>query len=519
MTNANRESAWGRAGRGAGGRSSYERLEEEWCRLRERYLPLAHARSIWRFSRESDPSDAEQGWKLHIPATVLTAGRVLEAVGPALGRLGVLFKAPATLFELNKINSGLHYGYSQVGKFITVYPRTEEEAVRLARRLHRLTRGFPAPDVPFDMRFRPDSCVHYRYGSFKILEIENPDGTRTLAMRGENGELVPDRRDSESAGPPWVSDPFAPKRPKSGGGAAALTPLKTRFRVFAALAQRGKGGVYKAVDIGSSPPRLCVVKEGRRHGEVWWDGRDGHSRVRHEWRVLSELRAAGVSVPRPYKSFRAGKNFYVAVEYVEGMDFNDWLTRRRRRLPVARALRYGLRLAELISKIHAAGWVWRDCKPRNLILTPGGELRPLDFEGACRVNRPDPSPWSTRSYAPPECTREFKGESRLPEDLYALGAVLYLLLSGVVPGAEARFPLERLRRNVPAYACELVEELLCEDPARRPAASEVGRRLAAALSPRASGGGLKGSSRCGARGHGSAGLSGGRRRTARSSET
>jgi hypothetical protein len=470
----------GERGVGRGGDRSYKRLEEEWGRVRERYLPLAPAASIWRFSRGPLPADAEQGWKLHISATVLTASRTLEAVGPALGRRGVLFKAPATLLELNKINSGLHYGYSQVGKFITVYPRTEEEAVLLARRLHRLTHGFAAPSVPFDSRFRPDSCVYYRYGSFKILEIENADGTRTLAMRDQSGELVPDRRDSDVACPPWVSDTLAPKRPAKG--VAAVTLLKTRFRAFAALSQRGKGGVYKAVDVGVTPQRLCVLKEGRRHGEVWWDGRDGYSRVRHEWRVLSELRAAGINVPRPYKSFRAEKNFYLAVECVEGTDFDDWLTSKRKRLPVAHALRHGVQLAELVAKIHAAGWVWRDCKPRNLMLTRGGELRPLDFEGACRVDRPDPSPWSTRSYAPPECVLEFKGQSRLPEDLYSLGAMLYLLLSGVVPGAQSCFPLRRLRRNVPAAVCELVGALLRDDPARRPVASEVARRLGEVLS-------------------------------------
>jgi hypothetical protein len=479
VTNVKRERARGRGSRGGVGLSSYERLEEEWGALCERHLPLAATGSIWRFSRGALPDDAEQGWKLHLSATVLTAGRVLAAVGPALGRRNVLFKAPATLLELNKINSGIHYGYSQVGKFLTVYPRTEEEAVLLARRLHGLTCGFAAPAVPFDQRFRPDSCVHYRYGSFKLLEIKNPDGTRTLAMRGERGELIPDRRDSGAAGPSWVSDPFAPKRPSNG---PVVTPLKTRFRVFAALSQRGKGGVYRAVDIGVTPPRLCIVKEGRRHGEVWWDGRDGYARARHEWRVLSELRAAGVNVPRPYKSFRAEKNFYVAVEYVEGVDFDDWLTRRKKRLPVAHALRYGVRLAELMAEIHAAGWVWRDCKPRNLILTRAGELMPLDFEGACRVDRPDPSPWSTRSYAPPECLRKFAGESRLPEDLYALGAMLYLLLSGVVPAARPRPSLGALRRNVPADVCGLVEELLVEDPARRPRASEVARRLKAVLS-------------------------------------
>ena len=38
--------------------------------------------------------------------------------------------------------------------------------------------------------------------------------------------------------------------------------------------QRGKGGVYQALDLNVNPPRLCLIKEGRKHGELTWDGRD-----------------------------------------------------------------------------------------------------------------------------------------------------------------------------------------------------------------------------------------------------
>jgi hypothetical protein len=460
--------------------SAYGPLEDEWKRLCEQYLPVASDVSIWRFSRESSGGGPEQGWKLHLSATVLTASRMLKAAAPVLHSKGLLFKAPATLFELNKINSGLHYGYSQVGKFLTIYPRTTKEAILLARRLHRLTYGLAAPSIPFDLKFQPDSCVHYRYGSFKLLEISNPDGTRTFALRNPQGELVPDLRDAETAKPHWVSDPFALKQ-QSPATSGSQTLLRTRFRVFAALSQRGKGGVYQALDLKSTPLRLCVLKEGRRYGEVCWDGRDGYARVRQEERVLSALSAAGVNVPRVYSSFRAEKNFYLAIEFIEGCNFNRWLSRRQRKLSMERALGYGVQLSEIISKIHAAGWVWRDCKPGNLILTSGGELRPLDFEGACPVNHPDASPWNTPFYEPPECSREFCGQSRLPEDLYALGAVLYLLIAGRVPDIQSRITVEKLRRKVPVRVCRLIEELLDDDPVQRPAAATVVRRLKSAL--------------------------------------
>lgn len=449
-----------------------------WAALCERHLPVRPAGSIWRYSRGPLPGDPEQGWKLHLPATVLTAGRVLRAVAPLLGDREVLYKAPVSLQELDKLNSGLFYGYSQVGKFITVYPRTEAEAVLLAEQLHGLTREMRAPAVPFDRRYRPDGCVYYRYGAFKPLEAKGCDGEAVYAIRDLEGNLVPDVRDSASD-PEWVADPFQGPAPPAAT-TSTPTPLQTTFKAFRALAQRGRGGVYQALDLSQHRPRLCVLKEGRRDGETGWDGRDGAWRVRHEGRVLEALGEAGVGVPRLYASFRVERNHYIAVELIEGESLNDRLSRRRRRLPVASALRWGAELARLVARIHAAGWVWRDCKPGNVIITKSGELRPLDFEGACPIERSDPLPWGTRAFMPPEGDEVFRGQSRLPEDLYALGAVVHFLLSGRTPDASAPSPV-KARRNVPEGASRIVAELLGSDPALRPAAADVARRLDEAL--------------------------------------
>lgn len=437
--------------------------------------------SIWRFSRGLLPGEPEQGWKLHVPATVLTAVEVLRAVAPLLQGRGVLYKAPATLAELDKLNSGIHYGYSQVGKFLTVYPRNDEEAVLLARGLHRLTRGMEAPAVPFDLLYREGGCVYYRYGAFRLLEVEDLEGERTHAIRDPEGRLVPDRRDCATQ-PTWAADPFAVRRARRPAPTPA-SPLKTTYRAFSALAQRGRGGVYQALDLSSAPPRLCVLKEGRRAGEVSLDGRDGFWRVQHERRVLELLGRAGVEVPRLYDSFEAEGNYYVAVEFIAGESLDAWLWRRRRRLPTVSALRCGAALARLVARIHEAGWVWRDCKPGNVIVAGGGALRPLDFEGACRVESPDPLPWGTPAFAPPEGGEEFRGQSRLPEDLYALGAVVYFLLAGRTPDATARAPLSKMRRGVPADVLQVVDELLDLDPRRRPGALESARRLEGAAPP------------------------------------
>ena len=468
-------------------RTQYESLNARWAELCDRYLPSAVENSVWRYSREALPDDPAQGWKLHIPATVLTANQVLQTVAPFLSHHRALYKAPSSLRELDKLNSGIFYGYSQVGKFLTVYPRTNEEAVVLARRLHQLTRRMPAPSIPFDLKYRPGGCVYYRYGAFKTMEMGDADGRVTDAIRDPQGNLIPDVRDSTAAKPVWAVDPFTSRRGRAASRRVSIeSPLKTTYRAFRALAQRGRGGVYLALDLSMTPPRLCVLKEGRKDGEVSWDGRDGRWRVRHEESVLTSLRHSGINVPRVYASFEAEGNYYVAVEFIEGESLEKWLCRKKRRLSVARALRHGVEIARLVSRIHAAGWVWRDCKPGNIIIARGGELRALDFEGACPVERPDPLPWGTPCYTPPEVDARFRGQTRLPEDLYALGAIIHLLLAGYPPDSAPHQPLKGLRRNVPDCARAVLAELLDSDPERRPAAQAVARRLEAARSSLAS---------------------------------
>jgi len=456
------------------------RLEKRWQELCERYLPLSPQDSIWRYYHVPAPDEPTQGWKLHISATVLHAARVLGRIAPFLTARRVQFKAPRSLVEVSKLNSGLFYGYSQVGKIITVYPRTHDEAASLARQLHKMTRGTAGPPVPFDLRYGKVGNIYYRFGAFRHLEVEQPGGRRVPALRDGDGNLTPDVRTSESAKPDWVPDLFEGVRLR-GAKREARDGRPRPYRVLRALVQRGKGGVYQALDLSVSPPRLCLIKEGRKDGETNWDGRDGAWRVRNEERVIATLSARGVNAPRVYSSFELEGNYYLVTEFIAGESLHGLLLRRARRMSVAGVLRYGIQLSDIFSRIHAAGWVWRDCKPVNVLVTPDGSLRPIDFEGACPVDEPDPLFWGTPGFTPPE-VRVPHARTCAHDDLYALGAMLYLLLTGRVPETAGPPPVGRLRRNVPPTACEFIMRLLSRNAGERPSAESVGRELKAALS-------------------------------------
>src|SRR5204862_6110568 len=238
------------------------------------------------------------------------------------------YKAPLSLRELDELNRGLLYGYSQVGKFITIYPSTARDALLLAEKLHVLTSGVAAPGIPFDGRYRPGSCVYYRYGAFKPITDEEANASKFI--RDPQGELCRDLR--EAIKPEWAEDLFVEKHSETKP--SRPTPLQTTFRVFRALKQRGRGGVYQAIDTSGSPARLCILKEGRKHGEVDWKGRDGRWRIKHEVKVIGHLRRKGLQVPRVYASFAAGGNSYLIQEFIEGEDLARWLSRRKSRMSI-----------------------------------------------------------------------------------------------------------------------------------------------------------------------------------------
>nr|WP_282579967.1 protein kinase [Paenibacillus odorifer] len=347
---------------------------------------------------------------------------------------------------------------------MTVYPRNIKEALFLAEKLQLITEDYICPTVPFDNSFRGSRCIYYRYGSFS-LNIKNEDGTLVSAIRDKNGNLVPDKRESGSAVPNWLEDPFLEKTQNID---VQKFPSDSYIRAYEAISQRGKGGVFLAIDLSYAPARKCILKEGRKNGEVEWDGKDGHWRIQHEAVVLDELAKKEIKVAELYSTFEAASNYYIVTEFIEGVTLQSILNKK---LNIEDYLSYGYQISEIMYKIHEAGWVWRDCKPMNIIKSLEGCLRPIDFEGACRADASNEIPWGTPGYVPPEWLND--NISKVPEDLYALGVTLHQLISGHIPTTGQLKPLGKCRYNVPITIRNIVSQLLNPDPTKRPSAMSV----------------------------------------------
>jgi tRNA A-37 threonylcarbamoyl transferase component Bud32 len=382
----------------------------------------------WLFSRSARTDDPAQGWKIHVSATVLSAAEVFRRAEPILRRHRALFKVPRRLELLSSLNAGLSE-FSQIGKFLTIYPRSTSESLVLARELHRATRGLAGPRVPFDAPYRANSLVYYRYGAFRPSR-QKPAGL----IRGPNGRLLADKRGPGKAVPRWIDDPFHPSRrklPKTAG------PIGLDYFAYKAKMQRGKGGVYEAMDLSVFPVRVVIIKEGRRHGETDMEGKDGYERVRHEAKVLRKLGKLGLPVPNVFREFSQNGNRYIVLEQISGRPLIPATRMQPASISWRQAARILEQLGPILSRIHATGWVWRDCKPSH-ILVHRGQFRLIDFENACRLNEEKIAPWSSRNYLPkiiPTATQRMTGRG---EDDYALGVITFQFGTGKFPPASRR---------------------------------------------------------------------------------
>lgn len=128
----------------------------------------------------------EQGWKLHISAGVASFAAILEQALPILLAERAAFKVVASLRKLAQLNYA-EFGASQIGKFATIYPRDDEQAIRLAVALDQATRGLRGPAIPTDRPLTPGSLIYYRYGGFADRNLQTHAGQLLPAI------VAPDR--------------------------------------------------------------------------------------------------------------------------------------------------------------------------------------------------------------------------------------------------------------------------------------------------------------------------------------
>jgi serine/threonine protein kinase len=290
--------------------------------------------------------------------------------------------------------------------------------------------------------------------------------------------------------------PPAPQTPREGDLVAG------KYRVGQLLGAGGMGMVFAGRHEQLDQP---VAIKFVRNGAI--ADQEGAQRFMREARAAARLKSEHVARVLDVGTLDSGSP-YMVMELLEGVDLAALLTSSGP-LSVSDVADWVLQACEAIAEAHAAGIVHRDIKPENLFLarTVGGasHIKVLDFGISKSIDAVRAAGGLTRTqsvlgsplYMSPEQMRSSRNVDPRT-DVWALGVVLFELMSGVSPFEADTMPelclkvvsepprsLAELRPDVPAEMVEIVGRCLEKDPEKRFANAA---ELATALEPLVSAG-------------------------------
>ncbi|WP_432075746.1 serine/threonine-protein kinase [Streptomyces wuyuanensis] len=261
-----------------------------------------------------------------------------------------------------------------------------------------------------------------------------------------------------------------------------------RYELLQRLGRGGMGEVWAARD--RTLHRDVAVKLLDLHGVV-------HPELPQRFE-REAVAAAQINHPNVVALYDRGVHedkLFLVMEKVEGATLTE-LIHAERPVSLARALEIADEICTALAAAHRAQVIHYDIKPHNVMLTPDGQVKVVDFgiagfiQTTFTVARSSQlTPAGTPEYGAPEQFLTERGDAR--SDLYALGGVLFALLTRQPPFTghnglavmrrkldEEAPRIDTLRPDLPPTVTELVADLLQRDPDRRPqTARQVQERL------------------------------------------
>src|SRR6187402_2607766 len=235
-------------------------------------------------------------------------------------------------------------------------------------------------------------------------------------------------------------------------GELAGRTLAARYEVLDLIASGGMGEVYRARD--RELDDLIALKVVRPDLLAWPDVLD---RFRREVKLARRVTHANVA--RAFELVIADGVTFYTMELVEGMPLSRRLASGRR-LTVGEAAAIAVALCDALGAAHDAGIVHRDVKPGNVLIGEDGRIVLTDF-GIAEANLTELGRLEgTPRFMAPE---QAFGEAATPAaDIYALGVVLYEMLTGTPAFGGSAAEILEAKQRVPHLAVDGVDARLGE---------------------------------------------------------
>jgi len=377
----------------------------------------------------------EQGWKIHVSATIHNAEGILSKVAEILIPKKIPFK-----FYLDKMVLGMmnfkNADRGSSGKFITIYPSDEEKFKELLEILYENLKNEEGPYILSDKRYKDCKVLYYRYGGIKSNYVIDIIGKKIYVIKSPEGNLIEDKRNPFFTLPPWVKDPFENNEFESGEEDSDVLFLKNkRYIIKKALSFSNSGGVYLAKDTKLN--KIVVIKEARPYTTVDDRGNTAIKLLQKEYEILKILEDENVA-PKPIDFFQEWEHFFLVEEYIKGENIREIMLSNSPLLDSYISFNASKKFYEIfkkifvnfvktVEKIHRKGIVLGDLSPYNVLVNPqkNYEIKIIDFEGAFRKGIDIPTYLFTPGFRK---RLSYKKIEDFEDDLYTVGVIMFYSL-------------------------------------------------------------------------------------------
>ena len=335
---------------------------------------------MWKYYFFPEKDIQEQGWKIHIGATMSNAQQILTAVSAILFERRIAFKHVSNESMWHLLNSK-NGNRASSGKFITIYP-DDDEFVQLLDIIYNAIKDYENGPYILSDRSWKDSNVYYRYGGFK--KMLNAEGK--LCIKDKEGNLISDLRTPYYTIPDFVKEPEELRSTYGTPTEKTKESELSRYEIKQSLRFSNSGGIYLAFD--KKAKRNVIIKEARNKAGLDGNGIDAVQRLNNEYRMLERL----FDVPgivRVENYFKTWENLFLVEEYVEGIDLTHWIAQNYPYHPNQDIRTYSEKIQRIIENIkqsiigmHSKNVGMGDMQPSNIMLSDTLETTLIDFESA-----------------------------------------------------------------------------------------------------------------------------------------
>jgi serine/threonine protein kinase len=390
-------------------------------------LSLLH----YDFDIAKPPTPKGFQWKIHVSSSVETADETLRITISCAKENKFYFKCVASKNALSILNKG-RFGFSQIGKYITIYPRNDNHLNEIVRSLSKVLPPSLAPRIPFDNETCAHENIFLRYGAFSQQLVRDPLGNVVPGIVNDIGDVMPDLRTARATGLALgrlqvIGLSIKPENDtKIVGGRYIMTDL---------LRHGPRGKVFIGVD--TKLLKTVVIKTAHKRDLIGFENSvSAFDCLLDEYSALvkiSELKIA----PFPYLLTEDGEQRYLVMQNIHGITLKKHLEEKYlgcRPIDLAEASLLVSRVRECLLRMERLGIYHRDVSPSNILITEIGDINFVDFENFVDRDKGVANVWSggTPGFFP-EGDKGVSRKSLVFRRDYSIAALLFFALVGRAP--------------------------------------------------------------------------------------